>query len=66
MTEPEAKDGSLAEKISGLTQKIIGGIEEIGGVLTGDPNTIAEGEFNQEVGELREKLDEEGVKDETK
>ncbi|MBE7517203.1 MAG: hypothetical protein HS105_11455 [Chloracidobacterium sp.] len=66
MTEPEAKDGSLAEKISGLTQKIIGGIEEIGGVLTGDPNTIAEGEFNQEVGEIREKLDEEGVKDETK
>jgi uncharacterized protein YjbJ (UPF0337 family) len=48
---------SLKDKISGLGQKIIGEIEEIGGVLTGDPNTVAEGEFNVEVGEIREEIE---------
>lgn len=48
----------LKEKISGLGQKIIGGIEEIGGILTADPNTAAEGEFNVEVGDLREEIEE--------
>ena len=38
-------------------QKIIGEIETIGGVLTGDPNTQAEGEFNVEVGDIREDLE---------
>ena len=50
--------GGLKEKISGLGQKIIGEIETIGGVLTGDPNTQAEGEFNVEVGDIREDLEE--------
>ena len=44
--------------VSGLGQKIIGGIEEIGGILTGDPNTAAEGEFNIEVGDAREEAEE--------
>lgn len=48
----------VSSRISGLGQKIIGGIEEIGGILTGDPNTAAEGEFNIEVGELREDIEE--------
>ncbi len=48
----------LADKISGLGQKIIGEIETIGGVLTGDPITQAEGEFNVEVGDVREDLEE--------
>ena len=47
----------IAENISGLGQKIIGGIEEIGGILTGDPVTAAEGEFNIEVGEVREEAE---------
>ncbi len=47
----------LKEKISGLGQKIIGEIEEVGGVLTGDPMTRAEGEFNVEVGELRDEIE---------
>ena len=51
-------EGGLNEKISGLGQKIIGEIETIGGVLTGDPNTQAEGEFNVEVGDIREELEE--------
>lgn len=49
---------SIKDKIGGLGQKIIGGIEEIGGILTGDPNTAAEGEFNVEVGDLREEIEE--------
>ena len=48
----------LADNITGLGQKIIGGIEEIGGILTGDPVTAAEGEFNVEVGEAREEVEE--------
>ena len=47
----------LADNITGLGQKIIGGIEEIGGILTGDPITAAEGEFNLEVGEVREDVE---------
>jgi uncharacterized protein YjbJ (UPF0337 family) len=55
--EPE-KSG-LADRVSGLGQKIIGEIETIGGVLTGDPITQAEGEYNVEVGDVREDLEEE-------
>lgn len=56
---PEEKEGhGLADSISGMGQKIIGEIEAIGGILTGDPNTAAEGEFNVEVGELREETEE--------
>ena len=58
MNEPEEKEShGLADKISGLGQKIIGEIETIGGVLTGDPNTQAEGEFNVEVGDVREDIE---------
>ncbi len=53
--EPEH---GLKDRISGLGQKIIGEVEMIGGILTGDPNTAAEGEFNVEVGELREDTEE--------
>ena len=59
MNEPDEKeDHGLADNISGLGQKIIGTIESIGGVLTGDPITQAEGEFNAEVGDVREDLEE--------
>jgi uncharacterized protein YjbJ (UPF0337 family) len=58
MTEPEEKeDHGLADNVSGLGQKIIGKIETIGGVLTGDPITQAEGEYNVEVGDVREDLE---------
>jgi len=55
----EAEKHGLADKVSGLGQKIIGEIETIGGVLTADPITQAEGEYNVEVGEVREELEEE-------
>lgn len=56
--EPEEEQG-LKHHISGLGQKIIGEVEEIGGVLTADPITQAEGEFNVEVGDIREDLENE-------
>ena len=48
----------MKQRITGLGQEIIGDIEIIGGVLTGDPITQAEGEFNVEVGTVREELEE--------
>ncbi len=47
----------LRKTIGGLGQVIIGEIETIGGVLTGDPATQAEGEFNVEVGTVREGIE---------
>lgn len=59
MSEPEEKEDhhGLADNVSGLGQKIIGTIETIGGVLTADPLTQAEGEFNAEVGDVREEIE---------
>ncbi|CAN5708583.1 hypothetical protein BH24ACI3_BH24ACI3_10190 [soil metagenome] len=54
----ESEDHSFKENISAIGQKIIGEVEMIGGILTGDPNTAAEGEFNAEVGQLREETEE--------
>ena len=56
--EQGEQDKPSRRGISGLGQKIIGEIETIGGVLTGDPLTQAEGEFNVEVGEVREEAEE--------
>ena len=47
-----------APSVSGAFQAIIGEIEQVGGILTADPITQAEGEFNQEVGDIREDLQE--------
>jgi uncharacterized protein YjbJ (UPF0337 family) len=57
MSEPEEQE-TIKGKVSGAFQKIIGEIEEVGGILTGDPITQAEGEFNQEVGDIREEAEE--------
>lgn len=59
----EAEQHGIKEQITGLGQKIIGEIEAIGGVLTGDPNTAAEGEFNVEVGTVREELEDAELED---
>ena len=50
----EKEEGSM----SGFSQFIVGEMETIGGVLIGDPLTQAEGEFNVEVGTVREEIDE--------
>jgi uncharacterized protein YjbJ (UPF0337 family) len=68
MTEIEGdqnEHGGLKDKLTGLGQVIIGEVETIGGVLTGDPVTQAEGEFNVEVGTVREELEDAGVDDDT-
>jgi len=50
----EQKESSLGENLSAVGQIIVGQIETIGGVLTGDPVTRAVGDFNVEVGNLHQ------------
>jgi uncharacterized protein YjbJ (UPF0337 family) len=54
--ETEEKDDN---RLSGFSQFVVGELETIGGVLTGDPLTQAEGEFNVEVGTVRDEIDDE-------
>jgi uncharacterized protein YjbJ (UPF0337 family) len=54
---PDETSGERKGKISGLSQFVVGELETIGGVLTGDPLTQAEGEFNVEVGTVREEIE---------
>ncbi|MBC7899199.1 MAG: hypothetical protein H7070_04015 [Saprospiraceae bacterium] len=56
--EDNGEKENLKGRISGFGQKIIGEIETFGGILTGDPLTQAEGEFNVEVGDVREDIEE--------
>jgi hypothetical protein len=60
--EKEEKHG-LKESLTGLGQKIIGEIEALAGVVNADPLAQAEGEFNVEVGEVREELEESGIEE---
>ena len=55
---------SLKDSITGFGQKIIGEIETLAGVVNADPLAQAEGEFNVEVGTIREDLKESGVEEE--
>ena len=59
--EPEKEEPGTEDendgKLSGFSQFIVGELETIGGVLTGDPLTQAEGEFNVEVGTVREEIE---------
>ena len=55
--EKDQKHG-LKESITGLGQKIIGEIESLAGVVNADPLAQAEGEFNVEVGAVRQELEE--------
>jgi uncharacterized protein YjbJ (UPF0337 family) len=61
-SEEDHVDEASAEKessMSGFSQFVVGELETIGGVLTGDPLTQAEGEFNVEVGTVREDIEDE-------
>lgn len=53
-TEKTEEESGLSENLAGVGQLIIGGVETIGGILTGDPTTRAEGDFNQQVGSLHQ------------
>jgi len=48
----EHKKSQTTEKIEAVGQIILGEIEKIGGILTGDPITQAEGDYNIEAGNL--------------
>lgn len=50
----ETETNHAAENLESVGQMIIGGLEQIGGILTGDPVTRAEGEFNAAVGSLHQ------------
>ena len=47
------KTSSTQENLKGIGQEILGDLEIIGGMLTGDPGATAEGKFNAGVGEIR-------------
>lgn len=53
-TKEKEEESGLGENLSAVGQLIIGGVETIGGILTGDPTTRAEGDFNQQVGSLHQ------------
>ena len=50
----DKKENRLAENLSAVGQIIIGEIEKIGGILTADPTTQAEGEYNIGAGSLHQ------------
>jgi hypothetical protein len=50
----EMEENSTKEKLEGIAQVVIGEIESLGGVITGDPVTSAEGDFNVQVGTLHQ------------
>ena len=61
MAENEGENNqkhSFKDSISGLGQKIIGEIGSLAGVVNADPLAQAEGEFNVEVGTIREEIEE--------
>jgi len=61
MTENDGEDekkSNVKNRISGFGQKIIGEIESLAGVVNADPLAQAEGEFNVEVGSVREGIEE--------
>ena len=60
--DSEQKHG-LKESITGFGQKLIGEIEELAGIINADPLAQAEGEFNVETGQIREDLEDAGVKE---
>lgn len=56
--ETEKKENTIAENLKAIGQEVIGEIEIVGGILTADPVTRAEGEFNVEAGALRQETSE--------
>ncbi|MBK8150126.1 MAG: hypothetical protein IPK58_18495 [Acidobacteria bacterium] len=54
MTEEKKQhdDQSTKEKLGAVGQLIVGELEKISGILTGDPTTQAEGDYNLEAGSL--------------
>ena len=62
---PDNEQHSITSRITGLGQKIIGEIEALAGVVNADPLAQEEGEFNVEVGTVREELEDDAVGNES-
>ena len=54
--EAETPVNHTKENLQSVGQMIVGELETIGGILTGDPLTRAEGEFNLETGVLHQNV----------
>lgn len=56
MTEKDdvQEEDLTTENLKGAGQRILGNLEIIGGIITGDPVTTAEGEFNDSVGKAHQ------------
>jgi hypothetical protein len=50
----EEEKNLTSENLKGAGQRILGNLEIIGGIITGDPVTAAEGEFNDSVGKAHQ------------
>jgi len=61
MTEPEESEIEIEKAktptVSGIGQKVLGEIEKLAGIVNADPLAQAEGEFNIEVGDIRDDLE---------
>ena len=62
MTEETNEENPKIEKLESVGQIILGELEKLGGILTGDPISQAEGDLTEEAGsvhlETAEELDE--------
>jgi len=56
MTEKDdvQEEDLTTENLKGAGQRILGNLEIIGGIITGDPVTTAEGEFNDSIGKAHQ------------
>lgn len=52
----EEREDSLKENLEAVGQMIIGGIEQVGGIITGDSITRREGEYNLDAGTLHQEV----------
>ena len=61
----KSEESTFAENLSAVGQIVLGEIEKIGGILTGDPITSAEGEYNIGAGAAHQEVNRERLAAET-
>lgn len=52
----EEREDSLKENLEAVGQMIIGGIEQVGGIITADGITRKEGEYNLDAGTIHQEV----------
>lgn len=63
--EEKQTETTISENLAAVGQIILGEIEKIGGILTGDPLTNAEGEYNIGAGAAHQEVNKERLAAET-